>query len=127
MLMRSAGHLATINPSITVLLFREHLLCERERKGEGPGEAVPCLTNWYLMPDKCGTRCPMNETIENVTPTSLLVQKHVLSSTMRIAFLPVYPIEWNTVLPRSRKFPMIPTHKRRSSTNVLAVGGSSIL
>ena len=48
----------------------------REGKEEGRagwggarrGEAVPCLTNWYLMPDKCGTWCPTNTDIENVTP-----------------------------------------------------------
>ena len=34
---------------------------------------------------------------------------------------------WYTVSPRSRKFPLIPTHKRRSSANVLAVGCGSIL
>ena len=123
---RPLGHYKSLHHR--VIIPRTSAVREgKEGGGAGRGEAVPCLTNWYLMPDKCGTRCPMNVAIENVAPTSLLVQKHVLSSTMRIAFLPVYPIEWNTVLPRSRKFPMIPTHKRRSSTNVLAVGGSSIL
>lgn len=44
---------------------------EDGRGGARRGEAVPCLTNWYLMPDKCGTWCPMNAAIEIVSPASL--------------------------------------------------------
>ena len=40
---RSVCHLATINPSITVLLFREHLLRKRKKEGrEGRGAKRRC-------------------------------------------------------------------------------------
>ena len=102
----------------------------REGKEEGRagwggarrGEAVPCLTNWYLMPDKCGTWCPTNTDIENVTPlqplSSIEWRNMYLSLNLSSpqTWRTVYPGNaWYTVSPRSRKFPLIPTHKRRSS------------
>ena len=62
---RPLGHYKSLHHRVII----PRTSAAQEGKGGEAGarreEAVPCLTNWYLMPDKCDTWCPRSHTVDN--------------------------------------------------------------